>query len=767
MRQAPLGVYVVDADFRILEVNPTALPVFGNIPDLIGRDFDEVIHILWTKEYGDEVVQLFRHTLETGDPYVTPERIEQRVDRDATEYYEWRIDRIPLRDGRFGVVCYFRDISRQVHANEKIARSEERYRALAEQVSDGIFVADSEGRYIDANNAAAALLGYTRDELLNLSIPDLLEPGELERLPEQFERLQNGERVQNDWRFKRKDGSGFIGELVGCGLPEGGFHGVVRDVTARRRAEEALHESEERLRLATEHAEIGFWDVDPINDVLIWPPRVKAMFGISPHVPVSMSDFYNGLHPEDRGKTSEAYAAAADPARRAIYDVEYRTIGREDGLLRWVAAKGRGVFDAAGHCIRFIGTAIDITKRMAIEAALVESEERLRFGMDAARTVAYEWNISTGVSHLSANAGKILGLASGHFDELFSLLHPEDRSTVLAARDAAIAGEADYDLEFPLQLEDGRQVWVNNRARVIRAEGKPGRVVGVLMDVSARKVAEERLRESLERFRTAIGALNNIIWTNNAKGEMEGEQPAWAAFTGQTFEEYQAYGWSKAVHSDDAQPTIDAWSEAVACRKDFIFEHRVRRKDGVWRVCSIRAVPIVNSYGEVKEWVGVHIDITEERDLLNTILASEQALREANENLRASVAAQVQIATELRMANADLEQFAYSASHDLQEPLRSVSIYSELLDKRYRDRLDGQALELLGFLREGAGRMEMLIHDLLAYCQVLEVELPDEETDTEEALQISLANLSEAIASTNAKVTSTELPPPAPPSPAP
>ncbi|HEY7519914.1 MAG TPA: ATP-binding protein [Methylomirabilota bacterium] len=120
---APLGVYLVDADFRIRQVNPVARPVFGDIPDLIGRDFDEVIHILWAKPYADEVVRLFRHTLETGEPYFTPERIEQRLDRGVTEYYEWRINRIPLPDGRHGVVCYFRDISGEVQARLAIAES--------------------------------------------------------------------------------------------------------------------------------------------------------------------------------------------------------------------------------------------------------------------------------------------------------------------------------------------------------------------------------------------------------------------------------------------------------------------------------------------------------------------------------------------------------------------------------------------------------------------------------------------------------------------
>jgi PAS domain S-box-containing protein len=114
--EAPLGVYLVDAEFRIREMNPNALAVFGDIPDLIGRDFNEVVHILWPKKHADEVARLFHRTLETGESYVAPEQIEQRLDRGVTEYYDWQINRITLPDGRFGVVCYFRDVSAHVQA---------------------------------------------------------------------------------------------------------------------------------------------------------------------------------------------------------------------------------------------------------------------------------------------------------------------------------------------------------------------------------------------------------------------------------------------------------------------------------------------------------------------------------------------------------------------------------------------------------------------------------------------------------------------------
>ncbi|MHB8815051.1 MAG: ATP-binding protein [Steroidobacteraceae bacterium] len=184
----------------------------------------------------------------------------------------------------------------------------------------------------------------------------------------------------------------------------------------RRENEQALREQEEQLRLATEAAEVGLWDVDLVTNTLFWPPRVKAMFGISPEVPVSMADFYAGLHPGDRERTTEAFAAAMDPQRRALYDVEYRTVGNEDGLIRWVAAKGRAIFDANGKCVRVIGTAIDITARKRVEERLREEmrvQELLRNVSHA--LVAAQLDIERVVQIATDAATELSGAAFGAF----------------------------------------------------------------------------------------------------------------------------------------------------------------------------------------------------------------------------------------------------------------------------------------------------------------------------------------------------------------
>jgi signal transduction histidine kinase len=121
--RAPVGIILVDSDLRIRLANPIARPAFGQIPDLIGREFAEVQRIMWPRDFADEVIRRFRYTLETGESYANPESSAHRIDRNHTEYYEWRIDRTLLPDGRYGVVCYFEEISARVRAKQELERS--------------------------------------------------------------------------------------------------------------------------------------------------------------------------------------------------------------------------------------------------------------------------------------------------------------------------------------------------------------------------------------------------------------------------------------------------------------------------------------------------------------------------------------------------------------------------------------------------------------------------------------------------------------------
>lgn len=192
-------------------------------------------------------------------------------------------------------------------------------------------------------------------------------------------------------------------------------------------------------------------------------------------------------------------------------------------------------------------------------------------------------------------------------------------------------GEPYHGYEVPLKVMRNGSATTLYFTFIYQAQKNSlGDIEGVAIiayEVTPQAALNKKIKESEERFQAAVSAVQGIIWTNNANGQMEGEQPAWASLTGQSFEEYQGYGWSKAVHPDDAEPTVIAWQEAVARQDTFVFEHRLKVKDGSWRSFSIRAVPLKNDDGTIREWVGVHTDITEQRQAANALKESEEKFR--------------------------------------------------------------------------------------------------------------------------------------------
>ena len=170
-----------------------------------------------------------------------------------------------------------------------------------------------------------------------------------------------------------------------------------------------------------------------------------------------------------------------------------------------------------------------------------------------------------------------------------------------------------------IPLKEGRHILGSIITfRDIGAQPQAEQLTPELARERATRIDGERTRTALDhseqRYRALVEASGQFIWTTSGDGSMEGAQPGWARLTGQSIAEYEGFGWVSAVHPEDAEPTLDALNRAIAERRIFDFEHRVRCGDGEYRLFSIRAVPIFDADGSIREWVGVHSAVSEQRE---------------------------------------------------------------------------------------------------------------------------------------------------------
>ncbi len=535
--------------------------------------------------------------------------------------------------------------------------------AIVESSDDAIVGKTLDGVVTSWNAAAERIFGYAADEAIGRHITLIIPEDRHHEEAEIIARIRAGDRVRHFETVRRCKS----GELITVSItvsPIRDASGVV--VGASKIARNITHQkrTEEQLRLAREAAEIGLWDVDVVNDVLYWDARCKAMFGISADVPVTLKDFYDGLHPDDREATVCAYRDAQDPDKRSFYDVEYRTIGREDGQVRWVAAKGRAIFDANGRCVRVLGNTIDITERKTTEARqamMLELSDLMRGAdtqgaLEAACALMGRYFAASRVGYGLLDAHEDVfrydvcwtdGVVPPLLGEYPAHVFGEKIVAMLGAGQTVVVDDLFADAVSDEARTRQTASEVDTRAILVVPFLRGGRLRTIVYlntreprhwlpdDVKFMQDVAERTRQLADRaeteaalaareaeFRNMADSIDQMVWVARGSGGLAYCNRRWYEFTGLAEGHTGADVWNHIIHPDDRDRARTRWEGACETGDPFEIQYRLKRADGVYRWTLGRATAVWER-GRIVRWYGTCTDIQE-------LVDARQKAEEAN-----------------------------------------------------------------------------------------------------------------------------------------
>ncbi len=641
---APNGIAVMEIiyneeggveDFSILLFNAYTLKWIGDI-EYKGRRYSDIFPMV--KETG--ILDKFKEVAETG---VAAYFERQYTGEGMNHWFRFTA----VRQGELLIITT-EDITEQKKAEETIRAAHQTtqqqqrlHDSVANNTPDLIYVFDRAHRFTYANEALLTIWGKSFDDAVGKGLREngyeewhaLMHEREIDEVVATKKSIRGTVSFLHP-EFGKRVYDYIFAPIINVEGEVEAIAGTGRDISDIKHFEETIKEREAQLYFAIDATELGVWDYNPIIQKFTANDRLKEWYGVQTEGEIDASVMITAIASEDRQKVTNAMQKALEPWG-GDYDIEYTIIHPETGQRRIVRAKGRSTFNNDNIACRLRGTMQDLTTQALASRQVEESEQRFRNLVEKTLSPVCIFKGEDMVLVLGNQPLlDVWNVDAQAIGKPLSEILPEIKDSPIMGwlldvfHNGATLNLGEIPFAFLRKTGEKETLYFNFTYQPYREiDGVISGVMAQANDVTEQVLARKKVEESEKKFQAAIAAVEGIIWTNNAVGEMEGEQPGWTILTGQSYEEYVGYGWVNAVHPDDAHPTVIAWNEAVENKRTFVFEHRLKTKDDRWRLFSVKAVPAFDENGAIQQWVGVHTDITIQREVEEKIKESEERFR--------------------------------------------------------------------------------------------------------------------------------------------
>ena len=742
LRQSPAMIATLEGpDHRFAFVNPGFDALVGHLARLGQPAADCIAE---AREQG--FIDLLDHVYRTGETFVgreTPVVLQLPGAAAAQEsYLDFTYQALRDDQGEItGILAFAVDVTGQVLARHETEALQAEARRVAERLRQltatvPVFLYDllPDGGFSYLNDYFFDYTGLARRTALDQAW-DGVHPDDL---PLMRTTLAQAGAARQTWRcafrFKRHDGAyrwfqtraepqlGPAGELLS-------FIGVSADIQELQELQQELQYSRADFAALADNIAQLTWMADATGHIFWYNQQWYDYTGTTPEAMQGWGwmEVHDPALVDGINARYLACIAAGQPWEDTF------PLRGHDGEYRWFLSRARPIRDAAtGAVLRWFGTNTDVTELRQLQQRLVESEEELRIQAESIPQQVWTARPDGMVDFYNHRTAAYLGevLRPGDTANVPSFLHPDDRAGVQARWEAATASQRYYEAEFRLRRYDGEYRWFLGQAQVRRAPG--GQVLkwyGTNTDVHQQRQLQEQVLASQARFQQLLEALPQLAWTATPDGRLNYFNQRWYDLTGSTFEELRDWGWEQFMHPDDYIETVRRWRHSLATGEAFENEHRWRTLQGEYRWFLARGEAIRDQTGAVVLWAGVNTDVHDFKQVQQQLEAQNARLVRSNE---------------------DLDNFVYTASHDLKQPINNMAgIFEELTRTAFFR--DPDAVKLIAYFERALKQIFATIDDLSAIVQGQrqEQEMPAE--------AVALAPLvAEVIGSLQAQVSQTE-----------